>query len=250
MGGPGDPIAHHRQINVVAQEPKGATHATGNVELPRSESAPELLHRSVQLVLDLHLHGLRQAKLHDGAGTLAYTTNGCGAMHASTKHLRTSKEVVSVRELWVEDVHERQLLLQTAHLRTQNLLHAAFLHAAPNVHQELLELNLDSCEFLPLHLREFVHVSEEKSESASVRVKSLHKSRNHREETPQEFPAQRLEGDDTDQYVEQEAVATIGHDLEHVAMSISVPRVSSQPRDTRHSNTGWRGGKRVNRPRW
>ena len=44
-----------------------------NVELPRSESATELLHRSVQLVLDLHLHGLRQAKLHDGAGTLAYT---------------------------------------------------------------------------------------------------------------------------------------------------------------------------------
>ena len=59
-------------------------------------------------------------------------------------------------------------------------------------------------------------------------MKSLHKSRNHREETPQEFPAQRLEGNDTDQYVEQEAVATIGHDLEHVAMSISVPRVSSQ----------------------
>ena len=53
----------------------------------------------------------------------------------------------------VEDVHERQLLLQTAHHGTQNLLHVALRHAAPDVHQELLELDLDSCEVLPVHLR-------------------------------------------------------------------------------------------------
>ena len=57
-------------------------------------------------------------------------------------------------------------------------------------------------------------MSEEKTESASVGVKALHKSRHHREKTPQEFPAHRHEGDDTDQDVEPEAVATIGHPLE------------------------------------
>ena len=160
---------------------------------PAARAHSNCPHRCVQQVLYLHLHDLRQAKSHDGAGTLAYTAIGRGAMHAWNKQLRTCKQVVSVREQRMEEVHEGKPLLQTAHHPTQSLLPAALPHAAPNVLQELLELDLDSCEILLPHLRRFVRVREEESESASVRYKVLHKSR-HREKTPQEFSRRRTGG--------------------------------------------------------
>ena len=86
-------------------------------------------------------------------------------------------------------------------------------HAAPNVHPELLDIDLNSCEILFLHLSQFVRVREEESKIVPVRVNVLHKSRHHREKTPEEIPAQRVEGDNTDQDVEFEACATVGHSL-------------------------------------
>ena len=91
-------------------------------------------------------------------------------------------------------------------------------------------------------------------------VNVLHKTRHHREKTPEEIPEQRLEGDNTDEHVELEACATVGHSLKRnrrgdIDFRAARVFVTSETQDTRMlHDKGWRGwkteGRAVDRPKW